>query len=85
MEPAGTGVNCVEFDTINGQTISVVVLLSKTKVTVCGSATVDGLSHVTLWPTPTCISGGKNTANISGEVVRSNMIRVQENLTMTKI
>src|ERR1041385_1020505 len=48
--------------------MSVAVLLSKTNVTVCGSATADGLSHVMLCPTPTCISGGTNTANISVEV-----------------
>jgi hypothetical protein len=68
LEPAGTDVNCVEFGTLKGETMSVAVLLSKTNVTVCGSATADGLSHVMLCPTPTCISGGTNTANISVEV-----------------
>jgi hypothetical protein len=68
LEPAGTDVNCVEFGTANGETMSVAVLLSKTNVTVCGSATADGLSHVMLCPTPTCTSGGTNTANISVEV-----------------
>ena len=60
--------SCVEFGTENGETISVEVLLSKTNVTVCGSATVEGLSHVTLWPTLICICCGAYTANISVEV-----------------
>jgi hypothetical protein len=68
LELGGIGVNCVEFGTTNGETISVAVLLSKTNVTVCGSPTTDGLSHVTLWPTSTCISCGTNTANMSVEV-----------------
>jgi hypothetical protein len=68
LEPAGTDVICVEFGTLKGETMSVAVLLYKTNVTVCGSATADGLSHVMLCPTPTCISGGTNTANISVEV-----------------
>jgi hypothetical protein len=51
LELGGIVANCVEFGTANGETIFVVVLLSKTNVTVCGSATVEGLSHVTLWPT----------------------------------
>jgi hypothetical protein len=58
-------VSCAEFGTENGETISVAVLLSKTNVTVCGSATVEGLSHVTLWPTLTCICFGTNAANMS--------------------
>ena len=45
--------SCVEFGTANGETISVAVLLSKTNVTVSGSATADGLSYVSLWPTLT--------------------------------
>jgi hypothetical protein len=57
----------MEFGTANGETISVAVLLSKTKVTVCGSATVEGLSHVILCPTLICICCGTNTANMSVE------------------
>jgi hypothetical protein len=68
LDLEGIGVNCVEFGTANGETNSVAVLLSKTKVTVCGSATADGLSHVTLCPTLTCINFGTNTANMSVEV-----------------
>ena len=40
--------NCVEFGTANGETIFVAVLLSKMNVAVCGSPTVEGLSHVML-------------------------------------
>src|SRR5207302_1217757 len=58
----------VEFGTVaKGETMPVEVLLSNTKVTVCGSATVDGLSQVILWPTLTCACCGTNTANISVE------------------
>jgi hypothetical protein len=67
LELGGIGVNCVEFGTANGETNSVAVLLSKTNVTVCGSATAEGLSHVTLWPALTCICRGTNTANMSVE------------------
>jgi hypothetical protein len=52
----------VEFRTVNAETIFV-ILLSKTNVTVCGSPTVEGLSHVTLSPALTCIFLGINTVN----------------------
>jgi hypothetical protein len=55
--------NSVEFGTANGETIFVVVLLSKTNVTVCGSPTVEGLTHVTLSPALICIFSGINTVN----------------------
>jgi hypothetical protein len=68
LEFGGIGINCVELGTSNGETNSVAVLLSKTNVTVCGSATAEGLSHVILWPVLTCICCGTNTANMSVEV-----------------
>ena len=59
--------NCVELGTAKGTSGAIIVLLSNTKVTVCGSATAEGLSHVTLWPILTCICCGTNTANMSVE------------------
>ena len=63
LELGGIVVNCVEFGTANGETKPVLVLLSKTKVTVCGSPTDVGLSHVTLSPFLICIFSGINTVN----------------------
>jgi hypothetical protein len=69
LELGGIASNRVEFGTTpNGETISVIVLLSNTNVTVCGSATVVGLSHIRLCPTLTCIFCGTNTDNISVEL-----------------
>jgi hypothetical protein len=52
---------------MHGETIPVAVLLSKTNVAVCGSPTVEGLSHITLWPTLTSICCGTNTVNGAAE------------------
>ena len=45
----------MEFGTPNGETIPVAALLSKTNLTISGSATSEGLSHVTLSPALICI------------------------------
>jgi hypothetical protein len=63
LELGGIAVNCVEFGTPNGETIFVAVLLSKMNVAVYGSATVEGLSYVRLWPTLTSICCGINAVN----------------------
>jgi hypothetical protein len=59
LEFGGIGANCVEPGTANGETIPVAVLLSKTNVTVCGSPTTEGLSHVILSPAFTCMFEGQ--------------------------
>jgi len=63
LEFGGIAANCVEFGTPNGETIPVVVLLSKTNVAVCGSPTVEGLSQVTLSPALISIFWGTNAVN----------------------
>jgi hypothetical protein len=50
FEPAVRASNSVVFATIRGETISALVLLSNTKVTTCGYATLVGLTHVTISP-----------------------------------
>src|SRR5207247_10386899 len=55
LEFGGIAVSWVEFDSANGETISVAVFLSKTNVAVCGWCGI----------IPTCISCGTNTDNMS--------------------
>ena len=50
LDPGGKGMNLVEFETANGVSAAVIVLSLKTNVTVWGSATGEGLYHVTLSP-----------------------------------
>src|SRR5215210_1670955 len=50
LEPGGIDMNFVVFEIVKGETTPAIVLLSSTKVTVCGSPTVVGLDHVTLCP-----------------------------------
>lgn len=68
FEPGGVTVNSVVFETPSGETIPAVVLLSNTKVTVCGSAAPSvGLSHTTVSPALILVSYGTNT--VHGDVV----------------
>jgi hypothetical protein len=52
--------NCVELETPKGPTNCVIDLLSKTKLKVCGSPTIDGLYQLTLSPTLICTFCGEN-------------------------
>jgi hypothetical protein len=47
--------NCVELETPKGRTNCAINLLSKTKLTVCGSLTIDRLYQLTLVPTLICM------------------------------
>jgi hypothetical protein len=60
LELGGKGTNLVEFGTMKGAVSPVIVLLSRVNVTVCGSATDDGLYQVTLWPAEISSFWGKN-------------------------
>ena len=53
LEPGGKGMNLVEFETAKGVSRLVIVLPLNTNVTVCGSATTEGLYQVT--PSPVFI------------------------------
>ena len=59
--------NCVELETPKGRTNCAINLLSKTKLTVCGSLTIDGLYQLTLFPTLICrenfVKFGENVVN----------------------
>jgi hypothetical protein len=52
--------NCVELDTSNGTANPAIVLLSKTNVTVCGSATCVGLYQLTVSPVLISTCWGEN-------------------------
>lgn len=69
FEPACITVIWVEFGIEKGETMFVAVLLSNTNVTVCGSASIDGLSHITLWPTPIWTCCGTNAVNLLRRVL----------------
>lgn len=55
--------NCVELDTLKGVANPVLDLLSKTKVTVCGSPTCVGLYQLTLLPDLISTCCGENVVN----------------------
>ena len=56
--------NCVELETPKGRTNCAINLLSKTKLTVGGSLTIDGLYQLTLFPTLICRRfSGENVVN----------------------
>ena len=55
--------NCVELETPKGPTNCAIDLLSKTKLTVCGSPTIDGLYQLTVSPTLICMFCGENVVN----------------------
>ena len=50
LDPGDNGMNLVELGTANGVSGLVIALSLNTNVTVCGSATTEGLYHVTLSP-----------------------------------
>jgi len=60
LDPGGKGTSSLIFRIANGVIILVMVLLSKTKLIVCGSATGVGLYQVTLYPSLICIRCGEN-------------------------
>jgi hypothetical protein len=55
--------NYIELETPNGPTNCAIDLLSKTKLTVCGSPTTNGLYQLTLSPTLICTFCGENVVN----------------------
>ena len=63
LEWGGKGMNFVVFETASAETTPVIELLCNTNVTVCGSATVVGLYHVTLCPALISTCWGMNTVN----------------------
>jgi hypothetical protein len=62
LDPGGTEAKLVEFFTANGELKGALVLLSITKVTVWGSATLAGLYQLMLCPELMRTSFGLNTS-----------------------
>src|SRR5206468_13048331 len=58
LEPGGIDTKLDEFLTANCALNGAFVLLSVTKVTVCGTPTFAALYQLTIWPGPICICLG---------------------------
>jgi hypothetical protein len=65
--------NCVELETPKGPTNCAINLLSKTKLTVSGSLTIDGFYQLTLFPTLICRFCGENVVNGGRSIPHSSL------------